>query len=138
MKTISLDFKGYRRDVNKGGLEEDAGIYCVYRCVYDKDDGTVDLKELLYIGEADNIHDRLDNHERLDDWKAHLKKGEQLCYSRAHIADKKLRLRAEAALIYYHKPCENTQHINDFGYPETEMKLSGDCEFLEKYFIVSD
>ena len=138
MKTISLAFKGYRRDVNKGGLEEYSGIYCVYRCTYNATAKEVDLKELLYIGQADNIHDRLANHERLDDWKCHLEKDEQLCYSRARVDDEDTRLCAEAALIYHYKPCENTQHKDYFGYPKTKVSLSGDSGLPDKELIVSD
>ena len=136
METISLNFKGYRRDVNKGGLEQDAGIYCVYRCTYDSSDSTVILKELLYIGQADNLHDRLADHEKFDSWKRHLNKGEQICYSRAHIGNKALRLRAEAALICHHNPPENTQHSDSFGYPATRILISGECEFLDTDFTI--
>ena len=136
MTEIRLNFKGYRRDENKSTLEENAGIYCVYRCTYNPDKQAVSLKELLYIGEATNIKVRLSNHERLDDWKAHLRRGEQLCYSRAPIANRELRERAEAALIIHHTPPENYQHSNCFGYPKTRMLLSGDCEFLDTDFTV--
>lgn len=138
MESIFLDFKGFRRDINKSGLEEYAGIYCVYRCTYNATTKKVSLQELLYIGQADNIFDRLDDHERLDDWKNHLKKGEQLCYSRARIDDEDLRLWAEAALIYHYKPCENTQHVDYFGYPKVKIKLSGKSGLPDKELIVSD
>ena len=34
MKTITLKFNGYWREVNKGGVPNQSGIYCVYSCIY--------------------------------------------------------------------------------------------------------
>lgn len=135
MKEISLNFKGYRRDEKKDSLEERPGIYCVYRCLPSQNTNSVSLKELLYIGESDNICKRLENHNKYEDWRKHLKRGETLCYSRAFISGDD-RLRAEAALIYYHEPPENTEHIDHFGYPDTKIVLSGEIKFLENEFIV--
>lgn len=134
MKVIELEFKGYRRDANKSSLEEKAGIYCVYRCTYDGK--YVSIKELLYIGEAQNIRTRLATHNKYSDWLSHLKPGEILCYSRAFIANEDDRLRAEAALIFYHTPPENSDHVDHFGYRDTKMILTGKTECLETEFIV--
>ena len=51
MKTIELDFNGYWTGIGKNMLES-SGIYCVYKGI-DKGE-SVELKELVYIGESKN------------------------------------------------------------------------------------
>jgi len=41
MKTISLKFDGYWREVNKSGIPAESGIYGVYVCTYNKEQNTV-------------------------------------------------------------------------------------------------
>ena len=69
MKTIELEFKGYWREVKKSGLEDKAGIYCVYAGSYDGE--YVYPQRLLYIGKALSIKKRIggNEHEHLSDWK---------------------------------------------------------------------
>ena len=69
MKTINLDFDGYWREINKDGVPSQSGIYCVYSCTYNSNNGKVSIKKLLYIGESTDVHNRIANHDRLDDWK---------------------------------------------------------------------
>lgn len=138
VKTIELTFDGYMLDEDRDGIDKYAGIYCVYRCTYNINTDKVSLNKLLYIGEADDICGRLSNHERLNDWKKHLRKGEKLCYSYAKIENERLRKQAEAALIYCYKPCENTQHIDSFGYPETKIETFGKRGLLDSELTVKD
>lgn len=137
MKEISLDFIGYKRDCNKSSLEDKSGIYCVYCCAYNSSNDKVSLKKLLYIGEADSIHDRLENHEQYSTWESYLKSGEELCYTRAFISGDD-KFRAEAALIYKHKPPVNIEHKDHFGYPDTKMVLTGRTALLTTTFTVFD
>lgn len=72
MKTISIIFEGYWRDIYKSSIPEKSGIYCVYRGMYNKinresEKGTASLKELIYIGDTLNIRERISIHDRLDD-----------------------------------------------------------------------
>lgn len=69
MKKINLDFDGYWREINKNSIPSKSGVYCVYSCVYNSSNKTVSIKKLLYIGESENVHDRIANHDRLEDWK---------------------------------------------------------------------
>ena len=94
MDTINLEFEGYWREVNKGGVPAKSGIYCVYRATYNQSAGTVSLKELIYIGESENAKDRIQGLEKEREWKKHLKYGEILCFSFAPISS---RFRAAAA-----------------------------------------
>ena len=136
MITIPLEFDGYW--LKADSLTEKAGIYCIYRCTYSQKTDELSVKELLYIGEADNIRRRLCEHKRFGDCEQSLDAGEQLCYSRALIGQENLRVRAEAALIYHHSPPENIQHIDSFGYPETEIVISGKHKYLDSNFTVDD
>ncbi len=112
-----------------------SGVYCVYSCTYNSNERTVSINKLLYIGESENVHDRIANHDRLNDWKKQLGTNETLCYSFAPIGNTE-RIRAEAALIYYHKPCTNDEYVNSFPYEDTEMSLSGTTAKLTTSFIV--
>ena len=137
MKTISLEFNGYWREVNKASVPSKPGIYCVYTCTYNKDEKTVSLNRLVYVGESENVHNRIDSHERLEDWKKQLKPGETLCYS---IAEKSGddRNRAEAAVIYHHKPPCNVEYVNSFPFPDTTINTSGRNAKLSSCFVVHD
>ena len=137
MKEITLEFKGLKLDSNKAYLEDDSGIYCVYICAYNSIEKVYIIKKLLYIGEADSIRERLKSHEKHQTWENNLINGEQLGYTRALISGDD-KLRAEAALIFHHKPPVNTDHKDHFGYPDTKMILKGNTGSLDKVFTVYD
>ena len=46
------------------------------------------------------------------------------------------RIRAEAALIFKHKPPMNEEYVNNFPYEDTQMSLSGKTKFLTTNFTV--
>lgn len=48
----------------------------------------MDLKRLLYIGEAADVQGRVASHEKLPAWKRQLKQGEVLCFNAAIISPK--------------------------------------------------
>lgn len=133
--TIKIDFEGYWRDVNSGGIPSASGVYSVYAATYDARKKTVDLKRLLYIGEAADVGDRVRNHERRADWTKQLRAGEVLCFSIGRV-ESTIRNRAEAALIFKHKPPLNTSCTEEFNYDRTTVSLSGKCALLTTYFTV--
>ena len=135
MKTISLSFKGYWREVRKSAVPAVSGVYCVYAATYHSEEETVSLRELLYVGESSNVRDRLATHERLQDWKRRLRIGETLCYAVATVNDSD-RERAEAAVIYWHKPPCNVEYVNRFPFDTTHIETSGRNRFLEAAFTV--
>lgn len=135
MKFISLNFEGFWRETNKSYIPSKSGVYCVYACTYNTLDKTVTLRKILYIGESVNVNDRIANHDRLYDWKKHLNAGETLCYSFA-FANNDDRIRAEAALIYKHKPPCNSEYIYSFPYPETAINTDGKNNLLLSDFMV--
>jgi excinuclease UvrABC nuclease subunit len=135
-KTFNQEFKGYRLESGLNSLTKDSGVYGVYRCKYDKDENTVSLKQLIYIGKADDLNDRLNNHEKKDDWKGYLKTGEVLCFNYT-LVDTYYNERVEAALINSNQPPENIEYKNSFPFDKTTVNCSGKHEFIKKVNIVN-
>lgn len=129
MDKYNVTFKGYRRDVNKGGLPTYGGIYMVYCCTYHEETQTVTLNKLIYIGQAINIHDRINNHDRYEDFKAQLAKGEQLCYAYSSVPPRDKDV-VENALIFMQKPNLNDALKDSFNYPDSEFSIEGACALL--------
>ena len=115
--------------IEKTSLPKESGIYFVYECT--KNDNSVSIHKLIYIGESENINNRVTNHEKLNDWSKHVKKGNVLCYSFT-LVNNNNRERVEAAFIYFHKPPENTEYINRFPYHKTSINSSGSTAGLIK------
>ncbi len=134
-KEINIEFKGYRRKPKISSLPDESGVYCVYTCTYDKQEKTVSLRSLLYIGESEDINDRIGNHERWDDWEDELDDDEVICFSYATLSAN-IRKRAEAALIYKHEPPLNTEFIDSFPFDETKITTSGKSKFLATSFVI--
>ena len=135
-QSYSIEFDGCWRETNKGGVPDESGVYCVYTCTYDKQAGTVSLKKLVYIGESDDVRARIANHEKQSDWESHLQQGQQLCYSFGAVVSAS-RERCEAAMIFKHKPPENSEYVNSFPYDQTTINLSGKTALLHTSFTVN-
>lgn len=112
-----------------------SGIYCVFECTSNAQGKTVSLNKLIYIGEAGNVHDRIADHERYDDWKKHVRSGNELCFSFGAVPSTS-RERCEAAMVFTHKPPENTEYRDEFPFDKTTMKLSGKITLLTQTFTV--
>ena len=134
-KSYNQAFDGYWRYTNRGSMPENAGIYCVYAGIYNKETNMVTLKSLLYIGQAENIRNRLQSHECYDDWVAELKYGEMIIFSCTLLGKSDLD-RFEAAMIYKHKPPVNDLCVNHFNYDKTNVFLTGETACLYKNFTV--
>jgi len=134
-KTIIIKFEGYWRDENKSGVPAQSGVYCVYECKHNKAEGTVSLITLIYIGEANNVQERIANHEKYQDWLKHVRSGNELCFSFGSVlsADRE---RAEASMIFKHKPPENEEYMYSFPFDRTTISLSGNTALLKIYFTV--
>lgn len=135
-QTFTIEFDGYWREPNKGSIPANSGVYCVYSCVYNTSKKTVSIKKLIYIGESEDVNDRISDHEKLPVWKKHLKSGEVLCYSFGEVTAIN-RIRCEAAMIFKHKPPENTEYVSSFPFDKTTIKLSGKTSLLSTSFIVN-
>lgn len=133
---FTLNYDGYWREPNVGGIPGQSGVYTVYSCTFNASEKTVSLKKVLYIGESANVKQRIANHEKWPEWKQHLRHGEQICINFAPIGSVS-RERVEAALIYKHKPPVNTEYKNSFPFPQTTVSTSGKNALLHSDFTVN-
>lgn len=134
-QTFNQIFDGYWRESNKGGLPEKSGVYCVYDCKYNILTKKVTLNKLIYIGESENVNQRIANHEKLKDWEKKLSENSELCYSFSPV-DLDSITRVEAALINFHKPICNTQYLENFPFDKTTVKTSEKNKFLSGIFTI--
>jgi excinuclease UvrABC nuclease subunit len=132
--TMRLTFDGYWREPSISHIPAASGVYCVYACVHNSDN-TVTLRKLIYIGESEDVNDRIKNHEKWKDWRRHVGAGQQLCFTFAPI-DMANRNRAEAATINRHKPPENVEYKNEFPFDKTTMNIDGQRALLDAGFAV--
>ncbi len=135
MRVFKLDFEGYYIDMN--ALPTYGGIYLVYKGSYNPQTNIVDLDELIYIGEAENIRKRHTNgHEHQDFFDNEVENLEngRVIYATAEIASETDRKRVENALIYHHDPEYNTDGIDSFHYPTTRVISEGAIEYLDDDF----
>jgi len=138
MESYNITFKGYRLDENKNTLPTYGGVYLVYCCTYNKEKDTVSLKKLIYIGQAVNLHDRICNHDRYEDFTGQLNEDEKLCYSYAAVPpdDKSI---IENGLIYMQKPPLNDDLTGVFNYGDSQFIIDGACALLKmKNFSITD
>lgn len=134
-ETFKVDFDGYWRESNISGIPSKSGVYCVYECSYNKDEKTVSIRRLIYIGESGNVNDRIQEHEKWDDWKSYVTDGNVLCFSFGYVGSEN-RDRVEAALIFEHKPPENKEYTDSFPFDKTTISLSGKTALLNTNFTV--
>jgi excinuclease UvrABC nuclease subunit len=130
MVQYKLVFDGYW--VNADSIPDGSGIYCVYTCLDNTRPGMLGINDLIYVGESQRVRDRIQNHELRQEWKNSLEDKQDLCYSFAPISTAKDRLRAEAAIIFVHKPRLNKEHKNKFPFQQTDITISGRHSKLEK------
>lgn len=129
MEEYNIKFNGYWIEGKISGIPTTSGIYLVYRCVHTE--GSVILKEIIYIGQAKNLHDRINNHDKKDLFKKECEKGETVCYSVAEVAPESLDI-VENALIFAQKPKLNAEDKEQFRFniPVTFI-VEGRCKLLK-------
>ncbi|HYE37200.1 GIY-YIG nuclease family protein [Methylocaldum sp.] len=133
--SFSIEFEGYWREKKKGGIPAGSGVYCVYTCIYSGKKQTCSPQKLVYIGASENVRDSLADHVKQADWESHIDTGEELCFSFVPMDAETLE-RCAAALIFKHKPPENTEYVQIFPFDRTSFTLSGKAGFLSKSFTV--
>ena len=135
MRVFKLDFEGYYIDMN--ALPTYGGIYLVYKGSYNPQTNIVDLDELIYIGEAENIrklHTNGHEHQDFFDNEVENLENGRVIYATAEIASETDRKRVENALIYHHDPEYNTDGTDSFHYPTTRVISEGAIEYLDDDF----
>ena len=135
-QVYSIEFAGYWPDWRKDLLPARSGIYCVYECTHNQRKNTIVARQLIYIGEADDVRSRVSNHEKYEDWKRRVRPGNDIFYSVAFVEGAE-QARCEAALIFAHQPPENTAYRTAFPFDRTTIKLSGKTDLLNPAFTVN-
>ena len=133
MKTFNLHFDGSWSDSIREELPEYSGVYLVYRGNLDR--GSFLCREILYIGQAENIRSRHMKHEKREKFLAELRPGEVLFYSCAPVAKADLD-RVENALVFEMHPKLNDKLTETFPYETTTVVSDGQCSLLKKHFSV--
>lgn len=125
----NINFSGYWIEDNISGIPITSGIYLVYRCILAEEGVT--LKEILYIGQADNLYDCLNNHDNIELFRRECRKDEKVCFSVAEVPKDSIDI-VENALIFAQKPRFNDNDTDKFQY-ETPVSLiiEGRCKLLK-------
>jgi len=133
MATYNLNFHGYYLEARLPNVPHTSGVYIFYRCI---DNGkTVSLQELLYIGKATDLQQRIGDHFKITDplrLDIYLKFGEVLCFSYAEYDTRSIDV-IENGLIFMQKPRANTNLVFRFNHllPVT-ITCDGRCNLLDK------
>lgn len=130
---IRVEFDGYWLERYQSEIPQEAGIYCVYACEPIAKDRIVVLRELLYIGKADNVKMGIAEHEDVSAWKTRLQEGEELCYSFARV-EPMVRDRVLSAIVSHHRPPCN--RIVEHGDCDTRLTIAGEHELLDELIAV--
>lgn len=116
--------EGYWREVNRVGIPEFSGIFFVYESCYDNFKKTVELKQLIFVGEAENIKAKIIAHPNYERWKSFLNINNELCFSVCYVAKEDI-VRVARAIILKHHPVANNKSEDNFPYDETVIAISG-------------
>ena len=84
---FNINIEGYWREKNKEGIPNQSGVYFVYEAIYNNVNDTVTLLHLIYIGEAEDVRQRIKTHTKYDQWLLNIKHGNELCYSTGYIEE---------------------------------------------------
>jgi hypothetical protein len=136
VKSYALGFEGYWREPAICGMPAKSGIYGVYACTFDVRAGTVSLWRLLYLGEAANVRDRVQGHEKWPEWRRQLHMGQELCLNAALVYGDDDRRRAEAAMIRQHQPPCNSTYRDSFPFDMTTVTTTGANALMHPVFTV--
>lgn len=125
---LTLNFDGYW-PMDDAASPRYPGIYCIYAAP------TAPTAYLLYIGEAQNIGQRISTHEKRLNW-LETARYVPLYLSACRITVDQGRRQAEAAMIYYHKPRCNIEFKTHFPFGTTTIRTTGDNANLSPGFTI--
>ncbi len=128
--TIVVHINGYWREEYLPEILTHPGIFFVYEANHNPEENTVDLLNLIYIGEAINIRERIKTHEKTHAWKSFIKKPNELFFA-SGIVDHHLLVRAKTAYIFGNNPIGNNGHIFHFPFDSTTLISTGKTAFLK-------
>lgn len=132
---FNLRFEGSISDYQRQSMPTYGGVYLVYRGIWSEKDRLFFCREIMYIGQAENIRNRHENHEYRQLFWSQCRPGEIVFYSFAEVPER-ARSIVEAALIYHTKPRLNTQGKDCYPFPSTHVLSSGACALLDPDIFV--
>ena len=125
-KEFILNVQGYFRDEIRKQFPQTEAIYFVYKGEYLTAEKTCLLKNILYIGETDNLYSTFNEHENRKNFIESLKEDEMLFYTFANVHfPPEERKRIVEALVYELKPSLNLHGNDSFAYPPTRVVVEG-------------
>lgn len=123
---------GFYLDQDKSSMPAVPGIYVVYRCNYDSFMDTVDVKEILYIGESRNVNaclngttDHSSEYEYYDEIAKQAGRANSICYGMIPMQEysDEERKWIKDAMIYSQQPPLN-KGIEKSNYSHCSIDLS--------------
>ena len=124
---LYVEFYGYWRESKKELIPSHSGVYCVYECSYNPDNDSVIINRLIYIGKAENVRERISNHEKWGEWRQNIGDGKELCFSSGSV-EPDIRERIQAAFVFQNKPPLNDEYKNSFPFDQTTITARGSVE----------
>lgn len=134
-ETFNIKIEGYWADSQKDNIPNHSGVYFVYECNFNEVAKTFNIHNLIYIGESDEVRDRIVNHEKYYDWERYVRPGNTLCYSTGPVSET-YRERVEAAYVFRHKPPENEEYTENFSFDQTKINSLERTDLLDPSFTV--
>jgi len=128
--TIIVHINGYWREEDLFNILTHSGIFFVYESTYNPDEHTVDLLNLIYIGEALNIRDRILTHDKFNTWKSMIRSGNELCFATGNVEDY-FRERVKVAYVFGNRPAANNGNISQFPFDTTTLISTGKTALLK-------
>ena len=102
----------------------------VYRCIYDSTSDKVTLNEIIYIGQAEDLNERLNNHDKYSRFQNACESGEEICYAYANVSMDDLDI-VENALVFAQKPSLNSDLVDSYNHESAAFLVEGKCKLLE-------
>ena len=125
--------QGFYLERDKITLPHIPGIYVVYRCDYDSSSGILEIKDVLYIGETQNVHKRHNGtpdhpkqHEHYEDFVREAGGADHVCYGVVPMEDYSddNRIWIQDAMIFRQKPPINSGAEKDhYNHPAINLTL---------------
>lgn len=133
--TNSIQISFDKGSFDKADLPHEQGLYCIYRCKHVFRTLPYEM-ELRYIGKAEDLHNRLDDHEKEQACQKELTDGETLYFTWALASDKDMLRLAEAALIHHFRPYHNSDFKDHFPFDDTDVTVTDPLGTLTGSFNV--
>lgn len=132
VKPHKLKFHGCWRETETNIIFSTSGVYGIY--AYRKIDKRM---RLMYIGESNNVQNRIEQHKEQASWRNKLQKGEEFRFNAAFIPPpERNRKHIEAAMIYQHKPPHNVEYTDNFPFDTITIETSGENICMKNRFTV--